>query len=230
MAAMTFDDMCIFVRAQADADTTTATTANLTVYARLAYNDILRRQNSWPHLEVAYTVSSVASSQNILLTGLSVTDMDFVTSIQDVSTGDRLFPIQQADADQIWNAQSKGNPAAYTIINQTLVLWPIPTGVRQYLVRGQRTEATWPNGAGSIPDLPTQFAEIMCLLMLHYYYLAQEDMFMANQYITQYNQLVVPFVASEGAKRLAARPSVMGANNRRFWTGAFVNRVKQWVE
>ena len=40
---MTFDEMCAFVRTHADADSIDAPTSSLTVYARMAYNDILAR-------------------------------------------------------------------------------------------------------------------------------------------------------------------------------------------
>jgi len=230
MAGMTFDEMCTFVRTHADADVTDAPVGNLTVYARMAYNDIFRRQNAWPHLEVNYTFSTVASTQTYALTGFTGTDMDYVSSVQDVTTGDRLFFVQQADADQIWNATSQGTPAAYTVINQSIVLWPKPTAIRSYAVRGQRSEAAWPNGAGSYPDLPNAMHETICLYMLAYFYLSQEDMYMSSQYMERYERSAQTLVVAEATKRLASRPAVMGANNRRFWTGAFVNRVKQWVE
>lgn len=230
MAQMTFDEMCTFVRTHADADITDAPVGNLTVYARMAYTDILRRQNAWPHLEVNYTFSSAAGTQTYALTSFTGTDMDYVSSVQDVSTGDRLFPIQQADADQIWNAQSQGTPAAFTILNQSIVLWPKPTSIKSYAVRGQRTEAVWPAGAGSYPDLPSALHETICLYMLAYFFLGQEDMQMSGQYMERYERSAQTLVGAEGTKRHGVRPAVMGANNRRFWTGAFVNRVKQWVE
>jgi hypothetical protein len=96
---MTFQEIMDFVRLHADADITDAPTSNLTVYARAAYNDILSRVNAWPHLEIKYTFNTVIGTQTYALGSMNPTDIDFVSSVQNQTTGDRLFPILQADAD-----------------------------------------------------------------------------------------------------------------------------------
>lgn len=232
---MTFQEMMDFVRLQADADTNDAPNSNLTVYARMAYNDILSRRNAWPHLSVRYTLTTVIGQKDYAFSSLTGgSDMDRVTGVVNTNNlGTRVIYITDTDADLVFTPTSpQANQAlAYTIIgaNNTIRLYPTPSSVVTYTVVGFRAEASWPGAVGSIPDLPRVFDEAICWFMLSKYYAAQEDTVQASFYASEYERLVDTHVKSESSKRNLPRPLTVGGNNRRY-SQTFMDRVRGSVE
>jgi len=227
-------DMFAFVRLQADADTTDAPDTNLTVYARMAYNDILSRRAAWPHLSVEYTLNTSIGVQDYAFSAIGSNDLDRITSVTSTSNlGTRVVYVTPTDAVLYF-----GSPAApqsiqatcYTIVgNSTLRLYPKPSSVQTYQIQGFRTAASWPAAAGSSPDLPRSFDEAICWFMLSKYYLSQEDQALSSQYMAEYDALVEKHVRNETLKRYDPRPNVMGGNNRNF-TPTFMDRVRGSLE
>lgn len=222
--------MVTFVRNHVDADDVDAPDSNLTVYARMAYNDILSRSVSWPHLEVAYQLSVVAGQTTYPLSGLSGgSDMDVVYSVIDTNgIGKRLLYITRADGDLFFTATSvaqSGDPVAYTVFNGNIVLYPTPAGSDTYTVRGFRNATTWPAGAGSVPDLPSLLHEAICWYMIANYYMAQEDAGLSQVYLGEYMDMVDRFVKGEVTRNAKPRPTVMGGQYSRIG-GKFLDRVR----
>lgn len=228
---MTFDEMVAFVRTHADADTTDAPTSSLTVYARMAYNDILARRNGWPHLDVAYTLTTQVGVDEYTFASLSVPDMDYVTGVIDnTQIGRRLVAITRSDADLMYAGVATGssNATYYTLRGDRIVLFPKPTSIKTYLVRGFRTPAPWPGAGGSVPDLSRSFDEAICWFMLSQYYLSQEDTELASMYLNEYQQQVERWVASETMRSQAPKPNIMGGAN--VGSNAFMRRVRGSLE
>lgn len=227
--------MCTYVRLQADADINDAPLGTLTVYARMAYNDILSRRRGWPHLEVAYTLTTVGAQASYALSALNVTGMDSVTAIVDNQiVGSRLFYTTRSDADWYYGnptAPSATNATAWTMSgDQTIVLFPTPaTSGKTYTVRGFRSETSWPTTAGSVADLPRVFDEPICQFMLAQYYMSQEDIGNYQTYLQHYEMQVSRFVKSETTKSNAPRPLVVGGNNRSYGP-TFLQRQKGGLE
>lgn len=213
---MTLDEMVEFVRTHADADSTDAPTSSLTVYARMAYNDILARKQGWPHLAVNYTLTTIANQASYTFAGgsFSVPDLELLTGVIDQSAlGRRLVAITQQDADLLYSGsatEKSPNAAHYTVGGATITLFPTPSSAKAYLVRGFRKPSTWPNGGGSSPDAPRVFDEPICWFMLSQYFLAQEDTPLASMYMNEYQQQVDRLTKSEASKALLARPNIMG--------------------
>lgn len=229
---MTFDEMCAFVRTHADADTIDAPTSSLTVYARMAYNDILARRSGWPHLEVAYTLTTAANQPEYAFTTFSSPDLDVLTGVIDnANMGRRLVAITRADADLLYSntsAVGASNAVHYTLRGSNVVLFPMPTAIKTYLVRGYRAPAEWPTAAGSIPDLPRVFDEAICWFMLSQYYLSQEDAQLASMYMNEYQQQADRWVRSESMKTQTSKPNIMGGAN--VGVGGFTRRVRGMLE
>lgn len=222
--------MVQFVRDHVDADNVDAPDSNLTVYARMAYNDILARTSAWPHLEVAYTLTVVAGQSVYPLSALSGgSNMDVVYSVVDsTGLGKRLVYVTRADGDLFFTATSvaqNGDPVAYTISNGNIVLYPTPAGSDTYTVRGFRSAATWPTGAGSVPDLPSSLHEAICWYMIANYYMAQEDPTMSQTYLGEYMQMVERHLRGEVGKNSRPRPAIMGGQYGRYG-GSFMDRVR----
>lgn len=222
--------MIDFVRTHADADNQDAPDSSLTVYGRMAYNDILSRRGDWPHLEARYTLTTVGGTSTYLFTSLSSTDLERVTAIVDSGNSrQRLVYLTPEDADVYFPPTgAQGTPTAYTIRgSNTIELFPTPNAAGSYTVRGFRNETSWPNGAGSSPDLPRVYDEAICWFMLAQYFIAQEDPQLSQMYLTEYETQVSRYLGSQKAKR--PRPNVVGGNNRTFGP-RFIDRVRSYLE
>jgi hypothetical protein len=217
--AMTLSEMQAFVRRHADADLEDAPNDSLEVYGRVAYNDILSRRGGWPHLAVAYTLTTIANQAEYDLSSLSTTDMDIVTSVIDQNTlGRRLIYVTQSDADIAFStplSSTSDTATAFTVVNNQLVLYPTPSAGKDYRVRGFRTPAAWPNGSGSVPDLPDPLHEAIAWYMLSSYFMSQEDAQLAGVYMREYETMVDRHLKSETTKEYASRVMVMGGQNVR---------------
>lgn len=231
---MTFDEMVTFVRAHADADSTDAPSSSLTVYARMAYNDILARRQGWPHLAVNYTLTTINNQATYTFTGgsFSVPDLDIVTGVIDQSSlNRRLVAITQQDADLFYGgtaAPKSTNAAHYTLSGNSLTLYPTPSSAKAYLVRGFREPSSWPVSGGDSPDAPRVFDEAICWFMLSQYFLSQEDTQLASMYMNEYQEQVDRWAKSESNKSNLARPNVMGGQQRA--TRGFEERVRGMLE
>lgn len=220
---MDFNEMIQFVRTHADTDDTDAPQSSLTVYARMAYNDILSRRQGWPHLEVEYTFSSTISQAQYATSSFSTTDIDRIYGVIDNLTGERLTYVSRTDADIVYGPLATGRPVAWTMVGEKLQLFPSPTSVRTYTVRGARRAAEWPTTAGSIPDLPAVFHEAIAWWMLSSYYLAQEDREISGTYLNEFEQIVDKHVSGESKKRHAPRPRLVGGNLRPWRVGTRIS-------
>lgn len=211
---MTLSEMQDFVRTHADADVEDAPNSSLEVYARIAYNDILSRRDGWPHLATSGTLTTVVGQSEYALSGVGV---DEVGSVMDQSTvGRRLIHMTRADGDVAFgspNTSGTDTALAYTIEGTNLVLFPEPSTARTYVVRGHRAAATWPNGAGSTPDLPGALHEAIAWYMLSSYFMAQEDTQLAGAYLREYEAMIERHLKSESMKEYTARVPVMGGQN-----------------
>lgn len=229
---MTFNDMVSFVRTQGDADSADAPDAMLQVHGRIAYNDILSRKSAWDHLEVKYTLLTVAGQQEYPLSSLSGgTNMSRVYSITSADAlRIRLSFITRSDADIVFGLRDNEvtTPTAYTIYNDTIVLYPTPSGAVTLNVHGFREADAWPNGAGSIPDLPDEFHEAISWYMLSGFYMSQEDPQMAGMYLNEYQQMVSRTLAGKANLHQSPRPRIMGGQSNR--PRSFVDRIAGMLE
>ena len=210
-----------FVRTHADADVEDAPNSSLEVYGRIAYNDILSRRDSWPHLAATGSLTVVPGQDSYPLANVTgVTNgMDTVTSVVDQTTiGRRLVYISRHDGDSTFghpNTAGSDTAMAYTIEGDNIVLFPTPTVTRTYVVRGTRNPAVWPAGAGSSPDLPASLHEAIAWYMLSSYFMAQEDTQLAGVYLREYEAMVERHLRNESMSEYTARVPIMGGQNFR---------------
>lgn len=230
--AMTLQQLRDFVRTHADADTTDAPDSTLDVYARIAYNDIHTRTN-FPLLQVNYTLTTVAGQQDYAFTAIPSGDLDKVFAVVDTTNiGRRLIFMTKSDVDLAYGApvgMSSDVATAYTVENGVISLYPKPsTSGKTYQVRGLRSPAAWPAGAGSTPDLPASLHEAVAWYMLSSYFMSQEDLQLAGTYMREYEQMVDRFVRNESFKDFGARNNVMGGQN--YYPTDFTRWVRGMLE
>jgi hypothetical protein len=229
---MTFDEIMTFVRAQADADTVDAPTSLLQVHCRVAYNDILSRKNAWDHLEVSYTQTMTPGVDTYLLSGFTGgADMDRIYSVRYLNGGlsHSLTYMTRDDAEIMFGLIAQtGLPTAYTIYNGKLQVFPAPADAYVMTIRGFRSAADWPNGVGSIPDLPADFHDAIAWYALSGYYTSQEDLQMAGMYMNEYQQQVDRLLSGIAGKNQKPRPMIMGGQSA--VPRPFLDRVKGMLE
>jgi len=196
---MNLAEMIEFVRQHADTDATDAPDANLTVYARAAYNDIKRRVPQWNDnrgQDTLTTVAGVTAYPLASTTYFSVGNLEYVTSVSGPS--DRLIYIPWSEYLELKDGTdvdtTASEPWYYTVRNATLYLYPDPAAVKSFTVYGYTKFSTWPSGSDE-PDLPREFDEPICWYMLAKYFLAQEDVELARMYMADYEQVVNRFIA-----------------------------------
>ena len=217
----TLSEMQTFVRTHADADVEDAPNETLEVYARIAYNDILSRRNSWPHLMAEGELVTTPGQDTYALSAVTgvTTSVDLVLSIMDRNTlGRRLVFMTQSDADIAFGtpvAVQNEIATAYTIVGDSIILYPRPSTARTYKVRAVRVAATWPNGAGSAPDLPTELHDAISWYMLSSYFMAQEDTQLAGVYMGEYEKMVDRFMKNQTTREFSQRVAVIGGQNYR---------------
>lgn len=215
-------DLRTFVRNHADADATDAPDSSLDVYARIAYNDIHTR-TSFPDLQAIFQISTVAGQAEYVFNTFSgvtnaTTPLDKITSVIDTTNlGRRLIYMSESDADLAFGAPIGATSEvanAYTVRDERLILYPKPsTTGKVYTIRGLRKPGVWPDGAGSVPDLPEPLHDAIAWYMLSSYFMSQEDAQMAGMYLREYEMMVEKFVRNESFKDFGARNHVMGGQN-----------------
>jgi hypothetical protein len=213
---MLFSDMTTFVRTVADTDEEDAPDSTLEVYARMAYYDIRRRIQTWPHLRTSTTLTTTGSTGSYDLSALP-TPLQYVESV----IGD-THKVEYADLDTVqrWNEGVGVDHETleadwWTEQSGTLILYPTPSaGGETYTVRGYRQFADFPSGNNE-PDLPDEFHPAICQYMLARFYSAQEDLELAARYIQDYELMVNRQI--EGALRgsvTVSRPLIFGGARR----------------
>ncbi len=222
--SMTLAEMYTFVRTHADADEEDAPDDSLKVYARIAYRDILNRRVGWPHLAVAYTFVTADGTEDYAFSSFSSADLEILSSVQG-STGlkRRLIYLTRADAMELYGVNANIGVQTFNVSNDTVTLFPTPSGVETFTVRGFRAPAAWPTTAGSTPDLPEALHEAICWYMLSSYFLAQEDTQLAGVYLGEYDRMVNRHLNFETTKDTRARPNIMGGQNVRMPTRLNIN-------
>jgi len=226
---MNLSEMSTFVREQADTDTTDASDAKLTVYARAAYRDILARVFPWPDKKVTYTFDSVASTAAYAFTGFSTGDLEYVVSVDD---GDDVLMYVSPERFRDFSTElsSTGTPSVYTVDSSQIKLWPTPGGAVTYTVTGYRSFATWPSGSDE-PDLPRPFDEAICWYMLARFYQSQEDLELSAMYMRDFEVAVNQQIAdSLRTSSTSAGPMIFGGDPKLSGSQSYADWVKRSVE
>ena len=212
---MNLSEMTDFVRLQADADIEDAPDATLRVYARAAYNDIKRRVWPWPQKFDNGTLTTVAGQFAYDMPTSTQGTIEYVKSI--VGPDDKTVYVDFQTFLALKEGESVSHSTReadhFSTDGSRIYLWPTPsTSGVQYTAYGSRAFRDWPSGSDE-PDLPREFDEPICWYMLSRYYMAQEDLELAQLYAAEFERSVNQHIA--GAMRtssVTAGPRVFGGD------------------
>lgn len=215
--SMTVLDMRTFVREHLDSDSEELPDSLLDVYRREATNRIELSSQRWSFYESEFSFDTVAGDQTYPLTSFSVTIgtktsyLDSVLGVEGPTW--RLDPIGHESARERFAATTyQGRPRWWSLWADTIYLWPTPTAIESFVVRGYRSplEAT---ASSDLPDLPSEFHTLIAEWMLGRAYMQMDDERMGMQFLAAVEgQLAVLRERYETSHR--AGMSIMGGKRR----------------
>jgi hypothetical protein len=195
---MNLVELATFVRRQVDADTDDAPLDNLEIYARAAYNDIVRRRNNWPHKYVETTLVTNPGQRDYSLQELGAGNFETVTGVVSDKLGNlTIFPRHDMVAAFGFVNPNKAIPQFVSVGPQFISFYPTPISSLEYRVLGYAKFVEWPSD-GSSPDLPSDFDYPIAWAMCRDYYLSQEEPDMAVMYDRRYENDVARLVGRLG--------------------------------
>lgn len=195
---MNLVELVAFVRRQVDADADDAPLDNLEVYARAAYNDIVRRRTSWPHKYIETTLVTTAGQRDYSLASLGAGNFETVTGVVSDRLGNLgIYPRHDMVAAFGFVNPNQAVPQFVSVGPQFITFYPTPISELEYRILGYSKFADWPASGGS-PDLPRDFDYPIAWAMCRDYYLSQEEPDMAVMYDRRYENDVARLVGKLG--------------------------------
>jgi len=220
-------EMRDYVRNIVDITTNDISDTTMNTFIREGYDIIVFSEKRWPFYEVAVTFDTVASQKDYAIadvaTNLSLTH-DGVTfsgasapknvGLREIAAmktenhvleyigydvGDVIYPLDSNTTGKpwYWSMWSSGSSASAGISNQTIRLYPTPSGVQTISVRGYRNAIDFGGNTAvyrasiadaNTPDLPVPFVNVLALYAIYRSYQQQEDAAMGQQYYSQFIQ------------------------------------------
>ena len=224
---MQLSEMRDYVRNIVDITTNDISDTTMNTFIREGYDIIVFSEKRWPFYEVAVTFDTVASQKDYAIadvaTNLSLTH-DGVTfsgasapknvGLREIAAmktenhvleyigydvGDVIYPLDSNTTGKpwYWSMWSSGSSASTGISNQTIRLYPTPSGVQTISVRGYRNAIDFGGNTAvyrasiadaNTPDLPVPFVNVLALYAIYRSYQQQEDAAMGQQYYSQFIQ------------------------------------------
>jgi hypothetical protein len=174
------------VRTQLEVDEDELPNTQVDVYIAEGFERTVQLEQRWPFYQTTWTVSSVADTQTITLP----TDLEAVASILDTDAGFRLQPVDHDIAELTWAADDTAdNPIYYSVWGGSFHLWPTPTQVIEYTVRGWRQPTDWvADGASAAVDADSRLHRCIVHYACSRAYAAQEDEVLAREYLMTWEQ------------------------------------------
>ena len=211
MSAMDLSTIRAFVRTSLDTDSDELPDSLLDVFIGEGFNNLIEASTKWSFYAVEDTLSSVAGQQEYNIAGVDALRDNAFTyayrSITDVR-GETwsLRPLQHAAirASMRVDSPATARPWGFSEHGDSIFLWPIPDGVYAFEVSGFRAPIDWVAlGAGSEPDAPVEFHEVVAYHALARGFAQQLDLETASYYSQMFDRRVAQLVKRYTSKRTA---------------------------
>lgn len=219
MAEMTLQEIRDFVRASLDTDEEDLPDSLLDSFISDGWERAIGASRTWNFYAVEYTITTVASQQAYNVSGADA-DLDVPSRLESITDvrGDtwQLIPLDHARARQMYRrtSPSSSRPTRWSEFGQEVFLWPIPDTAYEVQVTGYRLPTDWIGaGAGSTPDAPAEFSNIVAYAALAQGWAQQSDPEMATFY-SQSFQRDVARVKARYATPLSSGPFVLNGPPR----------------
>lgn len=194
---MNLDQLRTAVRDQLDLDESDLTNPMLDLYVNEAVSQTAALEARWPFLGESWSVDSVAGVSSIDLPE----DFGSFAAVID-SQGETLAYVGHEFAEANFTGET-GSPTLFSVWGSKMYLWPQPTEVETFTIRGWRLPATLV-AAGDIPDLDERLHAPLVHYACSRAYAQQEDEVLAQFYLQTWS------AATEAIRRIVMRPRFQG--------------------
>jgi hypothetical protein len=175
--SMALAEIRTFVRSVPDIDSEDLDDTTLDVFIQEGFDRIASSERTWDFYQVQYPLSVINGTQTYALASIGAEPIADVSAIQ--ATNWLLKPAPHQLALQRYMSSSaitSGEPRTWSQWGANLYLWPTPNTSPTLQVYGYREPQDWiADGAGAVPDLPTDFHGLVALWALARAYEQQDD-------------------------------------------------------
>jgi len=188
MGTMTVGEMYQYVWDFLDSDEEDLPESLLKMWHTEGTNRIQRAFEPWVFYEHAWTFTAGAS---ITFEEIGAANDGVVPeAIQSVEADRWLLkyvPHERQVGRYAWSNATAGNPTEFSLFNDTLFIWPVPSGSASYTARGYRHPVVAATKE-DVVDLPAEFDPLICEWMLTRAYEWQDDEVMSGQKLGRFEQ------------------------------------------
>lgn len=199
------------VLAQLDMDTEELPNETLDLFIQDGYNRMIQMEQRWPFFQERWTLDAAADTVAY--------DRDptiaSIVSIYDLTGRYRLNHIDHGIAEDAYGdgSDTSGTPAYWSEWGGQIYLWPTPTDVRSYQIRGYRKPTDWVGAEGEV-DADERLHIALVYFACALAYAQQEDEVLEGSYLQRFFQTVE--MAREDVMRNSQqwRPVIMSGGVR----------------
>lgn len=176
--SMTLQNLRDYVRGYVDIDTSDIADAVMDVLLREGYQRIAYSERHWAFYQAEVSFSTVAGQQAYpFATAFGGVTLESINGVDGPHW--RLDPLPHLLAQQRYTTISgpkQAEPRFFSTFANSLFLWPKPVSTYAMIADGYRLPNDWvAGGAGSVPDLPTEFHELIGKWAIKLAYAQQND-------------------------------------------------------
>jgi len=219
-------ELIAFVRDVTDLDEADLPASLIRQYMKDGFNRIINLERRWPFYEVTYTLNTVASQRDYVISTIGAGDLREVISVLDNSTsGNRLAIISMDEAERVWHGSfdTPTRPLFYAEWSETLKLYPKPDTVYPLIIRGYRKPTyAWVSNTLLSPDCDDRLHDAIAYYAIAQSYKRQEDSEMHNMYKQSFDE-AVGLARRELMRPPSHRPMIMSR-------GTVRPSEKYWLE
>jgi hypothetical protein len=180
-------------------------------WLREADNKIKNARKSWPSREIEVSLAVVGATHTypIPVALANVLSIDGDDGMLEPTSWERAVNRYEVFGTAEIN---NGRPAAYTLFDGNIRIWPTPDGDYTLNVRGYAAHTDWvSDGDGGIPDWPDEFEHVITSWIMYCAYMWQDDPDMASIQIERFRESMNELIGGVGA----AEPTMLIIGGKR---------------
>jgi hypothetical protein len=172
-------------------------------------------ERSWPFFEDSATLSTTSSVASYALSSINSGLFREISSVYDTNTSYRLQYIGHDEAEgSYFGLSSTGRPTHFSFWESSMYLWPTPTDVYVYSLRGYRKPTNWVANDTTEADMDDRLHQSLVYYAASKMYEYQEDPDMAAVYEKQFRDSVM--MARDDIMRIPVNAPMILSQGRRY--------------
>lgn len=208
-------DIKDYARSITDLETDDVADALVEMYIKDGYDRVIAMERSWPFLEDSSTLTTVAGTASYALSSINSGNFREISSVYDSASSYRLQYIGHDEAEgSYFGLSTTGRPTHFSFWESALYLWPTPTDVYSYSLRGYRKPTDWTADDVTECDMDERLHQSLVYFACSKMYEVQEDPEMSAVYAKQFQESVM--MARDDIMRIPVNSPMILSQGRRF--------------